>query len=1198
MNPLDALERYLEAVRRRWQLTVTARGAGVVAVAALLLTLIVVVVANQFAFASWSITGGRALLFGALAAILAVLLIRPLVRAHRRGGHRLWVRPLERGFPAFEERVQTFLDQKEDHRGNPIVHLLAEDTMRLAAEAPPSRILSWRTVGAFAGAGLAAIVALIWLGVAGPGYLGYGTARLWGGWLKPSVSNLYQIVVGPGSVTIRRKADLHITAHTIGFESPTARLFAKYKSNERWEEASMHRRIDDSGFEFVFAGVEEPLHYYIAAGGVKSAEYEVRVVEMPNVKKLRVTYHYPSWTGLPQSTEEDTGDVRAVGGTEVDVEIETDRPLAEGLLRIDGQQNRSLEAQGNRSRGRLTVSKDGQYFIGALHNGELVRLTDDYFIVALPDEAPKIRVARPGRDHKATSIEEVTVHLEADDDYGLRSLELHYAVNGGEPAKINVASSAGRKLSGGHTFLLENLSLVPGDVIAYYASARDARAEAKTDMYFVEVRPFEREFSQSQMAGGGGGGGNDEASQIPQRQKEILAAAWNLAREKKLDKPKAAEHAKTLSGIQTTLRDQSRTLAERMKRREMAGVNNEFKAFVENMEKAAENMGPAAEKLSQQKWEEALAPGQKALQHLLRAEAIFRDIQVAFGSGGGGGGGSMGRDLAEMFELELDTEKNQYETARNSPAEQREKEIDEALEKLRELARRQEQLAEQERRRQQLSFDQRWQQEMLRREAEDLTRRLQEMQRQQQQQGSQQNAGSRQQGQQGQQGGQPGSQQGRLQQALDRLQQATRDMQSAGGARPPSEQQAGAQGNQQQQAARERALQRLREAEDLLAGERRQRAGEDLRQMEQQAEDLARRQQQVAEPLQEALKKAMEEVNAGRRVSAQGVSTEQGQALAKEKEKMMAEIEALERRMQETARRLATTQRGASQQLRQTVGRLQENQLRDHLRTGAEWLRRDMGLYAAQREDKVTEGINQLRDGLREARRQAQSEQPGSDSGMERALQRVEQLRQQLEQAMAAQRGQQGQQPGQQQGNQQGQQGQQGQGQQGQGQGGQQGDGRQNGGPGDRGASPIGGRQDGGWQRGGDDASNRGDWRPNLPSGVQPADPTRAFRDGRVELSQIERALRSDPEFAREVEALRREMERLPMTASRFPGNPALLNKEQQKLMHEVEQLELMLRRKVEEKQGAQVRAATEQPVPENYRKAVAEYFRRLSKEK
>src|SRR2546430_508772 len=113
---------------------------------------------------------------------------------------------------------------------------------------------------------------------------------------------------------------------------------------------------------------------------------------------------------------------------------------------------------------------------------------------------------------------------------------------------------------------------------------------------------------------------------------------------------------------------------------------------------AVGTMPPAAARLQQQKWQDAIPEEQKALQHLLRAEATFRQIEVAFGAGGGGGGGGggAGRDLASLFDLELDTEKNQYETQQSaSTADQRARDINDALKKLDELARRQEDLAQQ-----------------------------------------------------------------------------------------------------------------------------------------------------------------------------------------------------------------------------------------------------------------------------------------------------------------------------------------------------------------------------------------------------------------------------------------------------------------------------------------------------------------------
>ena len=78
----------------------------------------------------------------------------------------------------------------------------------------------------------------------------------------------------------------------------------------------------------------------------------------------------------------------------------------------------------------------------------------------------------------------------------------------------------------------------------------------------------------------------------------------------------------------------------------------------------------------------------------------------------------MGRDLENLADLELDREKNQYETGQQSASDSRQKEVDQALQKLAELARRQQELASN--KNQQQAFRQKWEQEILRREAEEL----------------------------------------------------------------------------------------------------------------------------------------------------------------------------------------------------------------------------------------------------------------------------------------------------------------------------------------------------------------------------------------------------------------------------------------------------------------------------------------------
>src|SRR5947209_4763668 len=142
-------------------------------------------------------------------------------------------------------------------------------------------------------------------------------------------------------------------------------------------------------------------------------------------------------------------------------------------------------------------------------------------------------------------------------------------------------------------------------------------------MFFIEAQPFERNYSQSQQMGGGGGGGGEEedGSGISKRQKEIISATWNQLKDRSGDKAGAADNARFLAGVQSKLKDQAASMARRMRSRELAGTNETFKQFAEDMEKAVAAMGGASDKLKSQQWQDALGPEQKALQHLLRAEA-------------------------------------------------------------------------------------------------------------------------------------------------------------------------------------------------------------------------------------------------------------------------------------------------------------------------------------------------------------------------------------------------------------------------------------------------------------------------------------------------------------------------------------------------------------------------------------------------
>src|SRR6204780_2046804 len=545
MNAIDQLNGYLQRLEKRLRFLAVSKGTSLVTVSALVITVLLVWIINRYAFSPASLLWARILLFLSVATAIAFGLVIPLLNLNRRNA----ARKAEQTSPEFQERLLT-LAEKPNAASDPFLQLLAADTMRVAETSEPERMAASGPIFGFLASAAIAVAVLLWLINAGPGYLGYGTSLLWAGAPKSGNHAFYDIAVTPGDRAVRRKADQLVTAQLLGFDSPKVRLFAQYRGASKWEQVDMQPSPGASTYEFLFSSLADNVEYYVEAGAVDSKHYNLRVVDLPAVKKIRVTYHYPSWTGMKDSVEDPGGDLRAVEGTEADVAILTDRPLTKGVLMLgDDRQLELKPSEGNWQTARVSLDKDGLYHIAAIDRGENVRLSEDFFIEARKDSPPTVKIDRPGRDAKVNPIEKVTITVNAEDDFALNEVALHYSVNGGAEKTVSLLSQKGAKTaSGKYVLALEDYKLAPGDLVSLYAEAKDARNTTKTDIYFIQAEPFERNYSQAQSGGGGGGmGGGDADQQISQRQKDIIAATWNEYKNGSKDPSVAADDAKFLA---------------------------------------------------------------------------------------------------------------------------------------------------------------------------------------------------------------------------------------------------------------------------------------------------------------------------------------------------------------------------------------------------------------------------------------------------------------------------------------------------------------------------------------------------------------------------------------------------------------------------------------------------------------------------
>ncbi len=398
MNASEELRDYVARLHARLRLGAISRGVAILAGIALGITPVLVLVANRYAFSASSVQGSRLVLLLALATGAILGLALPLWRLNRPGV----IGSAEARFPQFKERLRTFAQREQAAQASPTgpVHdpfgeLLAADTLRVAYTARPASLVSTALLAGLFSCGVVCVATLVWLIRAGPGYMGYGAALLWS---VPRSGPLYELHVAPGDTTLRRHADLLVTADLVGLATADVRLHVRI-GNAAWQQVSMQPQPHSGGFRYLLSALPDRAEYYVEAGPLESAHFTAWVADLAQVRQIHVTYHYPAWTQLPDRTEEHGGDLRAVQGTQAELTILTDQPLRAGALVLDdGHQLPLAAGTANTYRVTVPLEKDGAYHLMAVEGQRPIRLTEDI----------SSRPARPVRRRSPSSNPEVT----------------------------------------------------------------------------------------------------------------------------------------------------------------------------------------------------------------------------------------------------------------------------------------------------------------------------------------------------------------------------------------------------------------------------------------------------------------------------------------------------------------------------------------------------------------------------------------------------------------------------------------------------------------------------------------------------------------------------------------------------------------------------------------------------------------------
>ncbi len=274
------------------------------------------------------------------------------------------------------------------------------------------------------------------------------------------------ITVEPQGSIVLRGSPLTIRAQATKFVPEQLSLILW---PEEREELRLNMEPEGEGrFIYHLAQAEHSFRYRAAARHGASAIYQLRVVDPPELGKLKLTLFPPEYTGRPVQTREE-GHLEVLKGTAVNLEVWATKRVVEGKVVLNEENELPLKVLGDRLTGSLLVLYPGSYALKLKDElGFENRNPVQYQILLIPDQYPTTEIITPGEDLEVVGNEVLPVVYTAQDDFGVTAVKLGYQM-GGTEYWLPLKSSRGERSFGPETFRwdLGRLALTAGEQVTY-----------------------------------------------------------------------------------------------------------------------------------------------------------------------------------------------------------------------------------------------------------------------------------------------------------------------------------------------------------------------------------------------------------------------------------------------------------------------------------------------------------------------------------------------------------------------------------------------------------------------------------------------------------------------------------------------------------------------------------------------------------
>ena len=336
--------------------------------------------------------------------------------------------------------------------------------------------------------------------------------------------------VQPGNKKVPAGSQIEFLADISGVIPEDVRVLFTTADRRFVDEPLKMRSTDDQNrFQALMVGdgdrgIRQNLRYRVVAGDATSELFTIAVDQPPTAQVLEVKYQYPTYMNLPERVDS-SGTIEAWEDSTVTIFAESNVPVESAILQLSDDAAFTIRGEelsmSIKDRSLLVELKLKSREDGSLPKFYRIMVADAdgnsdpepvvYAMEIRRDQPPVVKLLDPTRDLQVAANAIIPLLVEAEDpDFLLRSVTLHYSVNGTpvQPSEVLLDTSKNslpKRWAESWDFRLAALKLNPGDIVTYHVQARDNRPplgnQSRTGDLNVQVTgPISDQAVQEQLA--------------------------------------------------------------------------------------------------------------------------------------------------------------------------------------------------------------------------------------------------------------------------------------------------------------------------------------------------------------------------------------------------------------------------------------------------------------------------------------------------------------------------------------------------------------------------------------------------------------------------------------------------------------------------------------------------------------------------